>query len=62
MADHLNIFSGKDYTKSFIDPEKALVVFNHYPLASLEGAWTSHEVMNQYKVMNLYKAMTDFNY
>ena len=41
-----NIVSGKDYTKSFIDPEKALIVFNHYPLASVEGAWTSHEVMN----------------
>ena len=38
-------FSGRDYTKSFIDPEKALIVFNHYPLASLEGAWSSHEVM-----------------
>ena len=34
-----------DFTKSFIDPEKALIVFNHYPLASLEGAWTSHEVI-----------------
>merc|ERR1712112_18892 len=40
-ANHLK---GKDYTKSFIDPEKALIVFNHYPLSSLEGAWTSHEV------------------
>jgi len=37
---------GKDYTKSFIDPEKALVIFNHQPLASLEGKddWTSYEV------------------
>ena len=39
-----NIVSGKDYTKSFINTEKALIVFNHYPLASLEGTWTSHEV------------------
>ena len=37
-----------DFTKSFIDPEKALIVFNHYPLASLEGAWTSHEVITMY--------------
>ena len=38
--------TGKDYTKSFIDPEKALVIFNHHPLASLEGKddWTSYEV------------------
>ena len=36
---------GKDYAKSFIDTEKALIVFNHYPLASLEGSWTSHEVI-----------------
>ena len=38
-----------DYTKSFINPEKALIVFNHYPVASLEGAWTSHEVMAMMK-------------
>ena len=38
--------TGKDYTKSFIDPEKTLVIFNHHPLASLEGKddWTSYEV------------------
>ena len=37
--------SGRDYTKSFIDTEKALIVYNHNPLASLEGKWTSHEVI-----------------
>jgi len=54
IPEHLHMMShvfrsanhskGRDYTKSFIDPEKALIVFNHYPLASLEGAWSSHEV------------------
>ena len=34
------------YSKSFIDPEKALIVYNHRALLSLEGALTSHEVMN----------------
>ena len=42
---HMFSSSGTDYTKSFIDTEKALIVYNHNPLASLEGKWTSHEVI-----------------
>ena len=46
VIDPIFPFSGKDYTKSFIDTEKALIVFNHYPLASPQGAWTYHEVID----------------
>ena len=38
------IFLGTSQTKSFVNTDKALVVFNHFPLASLEVAWTRHEV------------------
>ena len=38
------IVSGASQTKSFIDPEKASIVFSHWPTASLDGADTNHEV------------------
>ena len=38
--------SGMDYSKSFISTEKALIIMNHYPLASLQNNWTSREVTN----------------
>ena len=36
--------AGMDYSKHFISTENALIIMNHYPLASLQNNWTSHEV------------------
>ena len=36
--------SGMSQTKSLVDTEKTSIVFNHYPVGSLEATWTNHEV------------------
>jgi len=48
MLNHIyrsaNHAAGASQTKSFIDPEKASIVFSHWPTASLNGTNLNHEV------------------